>query len=1077
MQIYLPTQQKTIISSNKVSRWAINDSYVSDLYLDDQNLLWVGTYSNGINKANLNGKRFDYFYHDPLNNNSIVDNDVRAICEDKSGNLWIGTRNEGITIVGKNKTYQTLKHNNKNKSSINSDQIRKIFCDSRGWIWIGMKNGIDRYDQAGGSIRHHELMNLNKTGIFDIMEDRTGDIWLATWKGIYQYIVKKDQWVHFDPVKTLPMAHARVIIEDHTGQLWVGTDGGGISLLRKTNSGVLAVVKQFRHHGDSRNTLSDGRIYSLLEDTEHFVWIGTGNGLNRFDPARQIFKHFSMTDERAGDDWIAAILEDDLGSIWLSHKKGLSQLNKRALSVTNYSLNEGLQSNEFEEASAFKSAANKKLYFGGNNGYNVFFPKDIVPDQNLPQVVFTELQVLNKPVEINKEVNGKIILKKPIYLTKQIELNHRDKSIALEFSGLEYTNPAGNKYAYMLEGFDKDWVYVDASRRFATYSNLDPGEYTFRVKASNSDGIWNPKPTTLKIKIIPAFWASTWAYVFYILIFAGLLYLFYYYSASYAGLRSKLAYESLIHEKELELHKNKIEFFTNISHEIKTPLSLILAPIEYLMSVTKLDTNIDKQLRTMKNNGDRLLKLINQLLDIRRFETGNDQLNLEKKDLVSFLSAIVESFQQIAEQRGITLHFVCATTPFYMFFDSDKTEKILYNLLSNSFKFTQKGGVIQVRINQTQNDPSLFATIEVIDNGIGILPADLERIFKPFQQGKLNKTGGTGLGLAYSKALAELQGGMISVQSITGKGTHNYTNFTLTLPTYDATGKLITDNETTPLFNDADNADLSNSLQLQTTANTCKLKTILLIEDNFELRRYLRDHLAGCYEVLEAADGQVGFEMATRYHTDLIISDIMMPEIDGIALSRQLKSDLITSHIPIILLTARTTVEDQIEGLETGADDYIVKPFNLKLLSLKINNLLVNQERLRERYKAQVTVNASAFKAVSPDEKLLKKILTYVEDHLSDPDLNIENICDSAGLSRTNLYRKMKALTGLSVAEFIKKMRLNRSQDLLKDRKFNVSEVCYMVGFTDAEYFRKCFKAEFGISPSEYAKTISAQQV
>ena len=1076
VQTYLPNGLTTVISSQQVSRWALNDTNIADFYLDDHNILWVGTYGNGVNKANLNAKPFDYYYHDPLNINSIVDNNVRAICEDKAGNYWIGTRNKGITVVGKDHTYRHLQYSKADVKSINNDQVRKIFCDSRGAIWIGTKHGLDRFDKPGGSISHFELEGLKRAAVFDIMEDRSGDIWIATWKGIYQYKYKENLWVHFNPAETVRDPRTRVILEDHKGQLWVGTDGGGISILKRNGADRLSIVRQFSGQDTIANTIRDGRIYSIMEDKAHYVWIGTANGLERYDPATSSFKHFAVNTDESADQSVSAILEDDNGSIWVSHKKGISQLNKQTFKVANYSLQDGLQANEFEESAAFKSKATGRLYFGGSNGYNGFYPRQIAPDRTMPKIVFTELQILNKPVDVNEEVNGRVILKKPIYLTTQLELTHRDKSIALEFSGLQYANPAGNKYAYMLEGFDKNWIYTDASRRFATYSNLAPGDYIFKVKASNSEGVWNPKPATLKITVIPALWASNIAYIFYTLVFCCTLYIFYYYSARFARMKSTLAYESIIYEKELELHKNKIEFFTNISHEIKTPLSLILAPIDSLMAYAKSDAMVDKQLRTMKNNGDRLLKLINQLLDIRRFETGNDKLVLEENDLISFVGMIVDSFRQFAQQRHISLDFLYSAQSFYLYFDRDKVEKILYNLLSNAFKFTHDGGRIQVKISHSATVPSGAANIEVIDNGSGIIPNDFERIFKPFQQGSMNKTGGTGLGLAYSKALAELHGGSISVFSGTGSGADNQTCFTLVLPIRNTEGNpqdIKPLNAEKTLLRANANKHFFSPVQKTLTGTNGKKQTLLLVEDNYEMRQYLKEYLEERYIVLEAQNGVEGLEMSVKHFPDLLISDVMMPEMDGIELCSRIKSDIITSHIPVILLTARSPIEYQIEGLETGADEYLTKPFNLTLLALKIRNLLRNRALLRERYKQQVTFEPSSLNATSPDEKLLKKMFCYVEDRIGDADLNIEEICDSIGMSRTNLYRKMKSLTGLSMAEFIKELRLKRAAQLLSEKKFNVNEVCYMVGFTDPDYFRKCFKAAFGLAPSEYAKKAS----
>src|SRR5690606_26727484 len=424
-----------------------------------------------------------------------------------------------------------------------------------------------------------------------------------------------------------------VIMQDQEGKIWVGTEGGGVAVLRENESGELSLIHHFTHNHHSLRTLSNNRVYALYEDRDGMIWVGTGNGLDRYDPSTQSFTHFSTSPNGLANGMIAGIVEDDNGLLWVSHKRGLSQIDRKTLAIRNYSQQDGLQSNEFLEGAVYKSRSTNKLYFGGNLGYTAFHPDSIRCDRTPPKVVLTQLQVLNKPVSLNREVNGRVLLKKPLYLTNTLDLIHKDKSIAIEFAALHYANPMRNRYAYMLEGFDDDWVYTDASHRVATYSNLAPGDYVFKVKASNSDGVWTETPTTLHLSVAPAFWASTWAYALYALIIVGLLYAFYYYVVRYARLNSKLAYETILHDKERQHHESKMQSFTNISHEIKTPLTLILAPIQQLMALSGTNGAMKNQLRTMKANGDRLYKLINQLLDIRRFETGNEKLMPERRDI------------------------------------------------------------------------------------------------------------------------------------------------------------------------------------------------------------------------------------------------------------------------------------------------------------------------------------------------------------------------------------------------------------------------------------------------------------
>lgn len=1079
METFMPTNEVKHYKANPTSRWGLNDAYVSDIYLDDQDILWLGTYSNGINKANLRANPFQYYDHSPSNPNSITDNNVRALSEDKQGNFWIGTRDKGISIAGRDGKYRHLRHN-PHKNSISHDQIKSLFCDSAGYMWIGTKKGIDRYDPKTDHIRHFDMgddvLDPVHIPVYGMMQDRNGDMWFATWEGIYKYDRQADSMHHFGPEETLSHRHTWVIMQDKKGNIWVGTEGGGVCVLRETGPGKLSLIHHFEHNHHSLHTVSDNRIYALYEDRDGIIWVGTGNGLDRYAPSSKSFTHFATSPNGLANGMIAGIVEDDSGVLWVSHKRGLSQIDRSTLAIRNYSQQDGLQSNEFQEGAVYKSRTTNRLYFGGNNGYTTFHPDSIRCDRTPPQVVLTQLQVLNKPITLNREINGRVLLEKPLYLTNALNLTYKDKSIAIEFAALHYANPARNRYAYMLEGFDEGWVYTDASHRVATYSNLAPGDYVFKVKASNSDGVWNERPKTLRLSVAPAFWASTWAYAIYSIFFVSLLYAFYYYVVRYARLNSKLAYETILHEKERQHHESKVQFFTNISHEIKTPLTLILAPIQQLMALSGTNGAMKNQLRTMKANGDRLYKLINQLLDIRRFETGNEKLTPEWRDITGFVHEITDSFQHMAHLGNITLTTTAETPQVYNYFDPDKLEKVLYNLLANAFKFTGDGGHVEVRVRTEMGETS-WLVIDVADNGAGIATEDLPHIFEPFRQGKLSYAGGTGLGLAYSKSLVELHGGIITACSKIEQIDENHTVFSVRIPLITVTDAPLTPSAILP-------AELNTSISTgemplveenpaepdSVVLNPPKRYTVLLVEDNHGMRKYLSDYFANRYHVVEACNGTEGLALAVKHTPDLIVSDVMMPEMDGFTLCKKLKGDIVTSHIPLVLLTARTLIEYEIEGIKTGADDYIIKPFNLKLLSLKVANLLNTRSQLREKFKSEVTIEPSKLNAVSPDEQLLKRVMMYIENQLAEPGLSVDDICDEIGLSRTQLYRKMKALTGFSVGDIIKEIRLKRARQLLLEKKFNINEIAYMTGFSDPDYFRKCFKAKFNSSPSEYSK-------
>lgn len=1061
VETFLPTGQEKFYHATASEPWGLNDGYISDIFLDDEHVLWLGTYGNGINRSYLDATPFHNIYRHPGRNNTLIENTIRSLTKDKLGNLWLGTRSKGLNLITSDGTYHQFQHNPNDIHSIQNNYIKKVFSDSDGLIWIGSQTGVDYYDPADNSIHRIDDPSIFNTAVFSIMEDEDTNLWFGTWNGLYKYTRQSGQLQLLSTDTPLSNTHVWTVIQDSKKQFWVGTEGGGIVVLGEQGAGKLKTLNRFQHQPDGTGPLSDNRIYSILEDTEHRIWIGTGNGLDLYQPNTETIKHLSRVSSQWPKGTIAGILEDEQGYIWVSHKQGISRVDKKDFSIRTFTKQDGLLNSEFIEGSLFKSAGENRLYFGGNQGVTHFSPDSIKTNTRPPKIVFTELRILNESVEVNQQVNGRVVLHEPLYLQKELSLNHRDKAISIEFAGLHFANPGGNKYAYMLEGFDQDWIYTGATKRVASYSNLAPGAYTFKVRASNSDGIWTRQPAELQIQVAPAIWASGPAYALYSLIGIAMLYAFYYYIKRYTRLKSQLNYEALLHAKEKQLHDSKVQFFTNISHEIKTPLSLILSPIQQLKDWYQKIPEAQEQLLTMEKNGTRLLKTVNQLLDIRRFENGKETFHGEHFDLTALARKVLNSFDQEAKRKNIRLKLAVRPPTLFIFADADKLEKVLYNLLSNAFKYTQDG-IIKLRIRARQSQIQL----DVIDNGIGIDSEDLNLIFKPFLQGKTPVPGGSGLGLTYSQSLMEMHGGSLTVQSRRGTKGRNLTIFTALTP--------IVGNATLP-GKPSDDATSQETAYLPITASSVALSqartsTLLLVEDNQEMREYLTNFFKKEYTVIQAPDGLQGIELARKHLPDLVISDVMMPKLDGINFVRHIKNNIFLCHIPVILLTARTLVEYEIEGLQTGADDYVVKPFHLPILALKVRNQLALRLRMQERFKQQIALHPSKQEVQSADEILLKKVMHYVENHLADSDLKIDKICDSIGLSRAQLYRKMKALTGYSMSDFIKEVRFGRAAQLLREQKLTVSEIAYMVGFNDPEYFRKSFKLKFGVSPTTFAR-------
>lgn len=1075
--------KKTYYDSNPSDKWSLTDKYVVDIYKDDQNIFWAGTYSNGINKANLHAKPFEYFFHDPSNRNSIVDNNVRAICEDRQGRLWIGTWDKGLSVIDKGK-YTHIQLKVADSTNLSHNQVKTIFCDSRGVIWIGTKAGLVRYTPSTKAFKYYDALFVHhdagkrriQSGVFGITEDRNGNVWFgASYLGVCKYIWSEDR-LQID-YRNTPGSIAKVIIIDRRGQIWVGTEELGVSVFQSTN-GKLTPVKTFQaQHKDIRQRINDDRIACLYEDKTGIIWIGTGNGLNCYNPATDKITHLSSKSE-LNHIMPAGIIEDDNGYLWISHKSGISQVNKKTLQIRNYTMGDGLQGNEFSDNLAYESTISNKLYFGGNNGFTCFKPESIKTDKTLPRTVITELNVQNNQVEIGEKINGRTILIKPLYLTKEVILNYSDKTFALKFSGLHYANPMVNKYAYMLEGFDKDWIYTDAGQRIASYSNLEPGDYVFKVMSSNADGIWNKQPAVLTIKVMPPFWASSWAYCIYLVLALFAAWLYHHHSTKFANLKSRLAYEELVHEKENQLHQSKVDFFTNISHEIKTPLTLILAPLERLMNSFSKNTQVHTQLMTMKLSSDRLLKLVNQLLDFRRLETGHLELNLARHDIISFLSKSVTFFAEEARNRAIKLEFVHEVDNCTFLYDEDKLDKAVSNLLSNALKFTASEGWAKVSFHLKSNEERQLAIIEVKNLGRGVSADEQDLIFLPFRRSKHHKVGGTGIGLAYSKGLIELHGGSIRVVSLPVNDVDYETTFIVELPLKNEA------NASQLCFHISDASIrlsdqpfvIDKELKELVENNTGKIvingrtPLLLIVEDNIELRSYLVCYFYAFYDVVDAENGKSGLQIAQSQLPDIIISDIMMDELDGFEFCRAIKSDAKTSHIPLILMTAKTPVENEIEGFETGADDYITKPFNLSALSARVKNLLLLRNRLKEKYRREMLLSPHENVPISVDEKMLKRLMQFIEENLTTSLLSVEEICNGIGISKSNLYRKLKDLTGLTLFEIIKEIRLKRAKQLLVEGKFSVNEITHLVGFADVGYFRKCFRAEFSMSPTQYIK-------
>lgn len=1058
------TKEHFVFETTPNSNGGINDNNANCVYQDDHGILWLGTATGGVNKADLRAKPFSIFTINAKNKTS-VNTPVRAICVD-ANSIWIGTQDDGVLFIDR-KT-------NKEKwfrKELAGTSVRTLFKDCHGNIWIGDRLGLDRYDTRAQKMIRCFSENtggaLHSARFYGITEDPVDH---SVWFGTY------DKLLRYDPVKNTfegrslgtyySKSGAGCLFFDSKNNLWVGTDYSGlIQVKRDPITHAFTDTLSYNEAAPDPIPLDD-RVYTVTEDEFGNIWAGSANGLYRIDPVKKQVKIFTKQDGLS-DQYIVKLIPDKKGNLWISHTNGLSRLTIKTGDIRNYAVKESFHGYEFIESSGCIDTTTGEMYFGGMDGYVSFPPGDIANNAYPPVVRLTALQVLNKPVAIGQQINDHVILSTAINLAKQITLTHADRSFSIEFAALHFSNPQKNQYAYRLEGLDKEWLFVDASRRVASYSNLPAGKYTFQVKASNSDGLWNQTPTTLEIIVLPPWWHTGWAYLVYILLVLLAAYIVYRIIRARHQYNQQILAERLKAEKAQELDKMKSRFFTNVSHEFRTPLTLIIDPLESLLAEKIPAGNEKEYYGIMHRNARRLLALINQFLDFRKLESGSLHLHATRQNMVAFVRNIMSAFEFQARQRNIQFQLETNREEILFGFDADVVGKILYNLIANAFKFTSEGGRITVAITAAAENPEQLV-LTVSDNGIGI-PAELTaRIFEPFYQvdnSERMHAGGTGVGLSLTKELVTLHKGAITVTSEPDKETR----FTVTL------GNLEENAEWHPELQQPAKTTFTDNYAgpapvMEEPAVTTESAVVLIVEDNDDVRNYLRMNLSATYNIIEASNGVEGLEKAREVVPDLIISDIMMPGMNGLELCKKLKTDEKTSHIPVVLLTARQSDQSQMEGYETGADAYITKPFSSTLLLVRIKNLLESRRKLRELYNVETGFNTQLIATNTADKAFLDKATQLIEENMSDKEVNVEWLAGQLLLSRTQLYRKIKALTDQSVHEFVTTIRLNKAAQLLLEGQHTVGEIAFMVGYADSTSFSRMFQKQFKQTPKKFSQ-------
>lgn len=1047
---------------------------------DPSGLLWVGTDGAGVFKMDLNPKKFFGigYKSDLLGGNTHV----LSVYVDPFKKLWLSTKGGGIQYSSDNKVFHKLLIKGPRFLAAGDNPFEcRAFIQEGDNLWLGTNKGLIRLKNKESVPGKYEIFTTDTADINSIsgrkinalVKDSSGRIWVGTQENGLCYISGYDRYNKPLFKKYFPaygkkgaLQNERVscMLVDSKKRLWIGTYKG-LHLYNPVRDDFIFFIKT----GDLNYSISDNTILCLAEDKSGNIWAGTQYGISQITGMEgdKLKVTVYTTKEGLPNDYIHALIPDSRNNIWASTNKGIVRLSIKDKSLAVFDKRDGVQSNMFSENASCKDASGQ-FYFGGVEGLTYYNPDDITISQFSPQVYFTNLRVNNKPYEFGQQKNDSILLDRPFYETRSITLTHRDNILDIEFAALDYRAPDKNEYMYMLGGFNKDWVYA-GNNRLVSFTNLKPGTYRLKVMATNSDKIWNNTPHELQIKILPPFWKTWWAYLFYFILFAFLLWLTRYFGLKQAELKNQLALTRLARKQENQLSDFKERLFTNISHEFRTPLTLILGPVDDLLYQKKIDTVIKKNLRLVQKQSKRMLRMVNQLLDYQKAETGSLKLTKQPGEIISFCREVFNSFRDDAERKKINYTFNSSDKYFSFVFDHNKLEIILFNVLANAFKFTAEGGSINLTINKT-NDKS--CEIVISDTGKGIQPDELSKIFDRFYRGKGNDAAsisGTGIGLSFVKELTELHGGSITAESDGIKGSA----FRIQLPHTENGEANYSSVYDRVQLNDYDQ---EHTVKLLTMENENlpqepEQSIILVVEDDIDIQHYIAEILSPSFKVITASNGKEGIEKALEIIPDVIVSDIMMPEIDGIELCKKLKSDKDTSHIPIILLTALTDMNHHVQGIREGADVYLPKPFNSQLLLVHIHNLISTRNKLKELYARKVFLGSGNFEIKSFEEEFLNKVMKIVEDNIPNSQFSSDELAGLMYMSRSTFYRKLKAVTGMSGNEFIRTARLNYAAKLLESGRYSVTDVAYEAGFNDIKYFRKRFQDRFGASPSEYKKS------
>ena len=1052
-------------SSNPVENGSLSQRSVRSIFMDSQGGMWLGTYFGGLNYYHPIRNRFKNIRNIPYKN-SLSDNVVSCIVEDKDKNLWIGTNDGGLNLYNpatQRFTSYTLQED-ENTRGIGSNNIKAVYVDEKkSLVYIGTHaGGLSILHRNGGQVesfnqRNSKLVNEN---VYAILPDGEGSLWLGTLSALVHFNPEKRSFTTIEKEKDgtpVVLKQITTLFRDSHKRLWIGGEEG-ISVYQQEG---LEIQKASILPASNVTKLFTNCIY---EASNGVIWVGTREGFYCLNEKDKQIKRYNTTNGLP-NNVVYGILEDSFGRLWLSTNRGISCFNPETEKFRNFTESDGLQSNQFNTSSYCRTSAGQ-MYFGGINGITTFRPELLLDNPYTPPVVITKLQLFNKVVRPDDETG---ILTKNISETESITLKSWQTAFSIEFVVSNYISGQHNTFAYKLEGYDKEWYYLTDSRT-VSYSNLPQGTYQFLVKAANSDGKWNPIPTALEIIVLPIWYKTWWALLIFFATFVGFITFVFRFFWMRKSMEAQLEIERRDKEHQEEINQMKMRFFINISHELRTPLTLILTPLQEIINKIS-DRWTRNQLEYIQRNSNRLLHLVNQLMDYRRAELGVFELKAKKGNAHQLIQDNFLFYDKLARHKKITYTLHSELEDKEVLFDANYLELIVNNLLSNAFKYTESGQSITVTLKEENG----WLLLQVSDTGIGIPINKQGKIFERFYQIESEHVG-SGIGLSLVQRLIELHHGRIELDSEENKGSTFSVYLPQDLSVYKPSELASNDeqNEEEQVYSTNSKAmyfiDTEKVENESVESGDKKRGTILIVEDNNEIRRYLSNGLADLFNTLEAGNGEEALEKLKDNEVDVIVTDVMMPVMDGIKLCKNVKQNIRTCHIPVIILSAKTDIKDQMEGLQMGADDYIPKPFSLAILTTKIQNMMRTRRRMLEKYAKSLEVEPEKITFNAMDEALLKRAMAIVEKNMDNIEFSTDEFAREMNMSRSNLHLKLKAITGESTIDFIRKIRFNEAAKLLKDGRYTVAEVSTMVGFNTPSYFATSFKKYFGCLPTEYIK-------